>query len=166
MSVLLAALNQGTLGIHPRSIVVKCESAETSTTIAATELVRFDFTQASAEPGQGNASHTAPSTSKFAVIRLASAAAPAGTLGGIYGVAMQSIGPGKSGDVLICGVATVKTASATYTQGETVGLPTSSGTAGVVTKSSVSLKIGTVLSTTDASATSAQIILDGSIKIH
>lgn len=162
MSVLLAALSQGTLGIHPRSIVVRVRNSGADAIVAG-DLIRFDFTQASAEPGQGDAAPSAASTSKFANVTRATAAAAANTLGGLYGVAMAPIGLGKIGDVLVCGVATVKAVSGTYTQGEVVGLPATGGTAGAVTRASVQLKIGTVLSTTGGSATSVQILLDGTV---
>jgi len=162
MSVLLAALSQGTLGIHPRSIIVRVRNSGADA-IVATDLVRFDFAQTSAEPGQGDAAATEASTSKFANVARAPANAPAGTLGGLYGVAMSPIGVGRTGDVLVCGVATVKCASGTYTQGQTVYLGTTGGTSGVVQGAGgvVSARIGTVLHTTAGSATTVQILLDG-----
>ena len=163
MSVLLAALSQGTLGIHPRSIIVRVRNSGADA-IVATDLVRFDFLQASAEPGQGDAAPSAASTSKFANVTRAPAAVPAGTLGGLYGVAMGPIGLGKTGDVLVCGVATVKCASSTFTQGDTVYLPTTGGTSGVVqrTGGTAGARIGTAMTTTVGNVTSVQILLDGS----
>ena len=162
MSAILNASNNGVLGIQPRTVIVKCRNAEASTAIAKYDLVVLDVAQASIEPGLGDAAAGSASTSKFANVKVSPANRSA-TSSGIYGVAQEAIAAGATGSVMFAGITPCKTVSETYTQGQLVGLPSSSGTAASLVRLSVTQTIGTVVVTTSASATQATILLDGNV---
>jgi len=162
MSVILEASNHGTLGVQPRSFIVRCRNAESSTAIAQYDLVVLDVTQSSTDPGQGSSAITAASNSKFANVKLSPAAKAAGT-SGLYGIAQEAIAVGANGNVLFAGISLCKAQSGTYTQGELVGLRDSSGAAATISRASVTQVIGMVISTSAASATQATVLLDGSL---
>ena len=164
MSILLNSPNQGTIGIQPRSVIVRCRNAESSTAIAQYDLVVLDVTQTSTDSGQGSAAVGSASNSKFSNVKLSLAAVGATVdSSGIYGVAQEAIAAGGTGNILFAGVTLCKAVSGTYTQGEVVGLVASSGGAGAVARASVTQPIGMALTTTGASSTQATILLDGRI---
>jgi len=160
MSMIVSTFSQGTLGLQPRSVIVKARNAETSTTIATGDLVRFDLTQPSSSPGNGSALPTAASNSKFANVKVGPFI---GTdSGGIYGVAQEAILAGQIGYIMVVGITNVKCASLTYVAGEIVGTSSSAAT---VTNSAPVINVGTVATSSDGAVTSVQIILDGSLSL-
>ena len=163
MSVILNASNNGTLGVHPRTVVLRCRNAEASNAIAKYDLVRLDFSQTSIEPGQGDAAVTAASNSKFANVVLG----PTGrsnTTTGIYGVAQEAIPAGSTGNIMFAGVTPVTCASATYAANQLVGIPASGLTAGRVTNASVAQNVATVL-VGGTTVTQITVLLEGGISI-
>lgn len=161
MSTILNASNQGTLGIHPRPVIVRCRNAEASTAIAKYDLVRLDFSQSSTEPGQGDAAVTAASNSKFANVVLGPTGRSATTTG-IYGVAQEAIAAGAAGNIMLAGVTPVTCASATYAANQIVGIPASGLTAGRVTNASVTQNVATVL-VGGTTVTQITVLLEGGI---
>jgi hypothetical protein len=157
MSVLLSALSQGTIGIQPRPVIVK---ARCVSSVSVGDLVRFDLSQASSIPGQGDAAFNATTNSKFANVAIGPFTGD--SAGGIYGVAQTAAAAGQQADIMVCGVTNVKCASATYTAGQAVG---PSGTAATATNSSPAAKIGVVLTSSGGAVTSVQILLDGSLAL-
>jgi hypothetical protein len=160
MSLIVSTFSQGTLGLQPRSVIVKARNVETATTIVTGDLVRFDLTQPSSFPGNGSALPTAASNSKFANVKVGPFT---GTdAGGIYGVAQEDIRAGQIGYIMVVGVTNVKCSSLTYVAGEIVG---TSSDAATVTNSNPVAKVGTVLSSSGSAVTSIQIMLDGSLTL-
>ena len=161
MSHIVSASNQGTLGVHPASVEVTARNSETVETINVGDLVRFDTAQASSIPGQGTATNNSPSNSKFANVKRNILVLDEAH--GLYGVAQQTILPGKFGKILIVGVTRVNCVTGSYTDGQTIGVA-SIATPAQVSNASPVIGLGTVL-TPAINATSIEVMFDGSFGI-
>ena len=161
MAHILNASNNGTLGIQPRTLIVRCRNAESSTALARGNLVRLDFSQTSVEPGQGGAAVTAASDSKFANVILGPAT-PGTVNSTVFGIAQEAIAAGATGNIMFAGVTPATVASATYAAGQRVGLGTTSVTAGTMTNATTTMPIATVL-VGGASVTSITVLLEGAV---
>jgi hypothetical protein len=164
MASILNASAQGSLGIQPRTLIVRCRNAEASTALARGDLVRLDFSQSSTEPGQGDAAITSASNSKFANVVLGPTGNPAtgSTTSSIYGIAQEAIAAGATGNIMFAGVTTASVASGTYAAGERVGIPVSGLTAGRMTRAATTQSIATVL-VGGTTVTSITVLLQGEV---
>lgn len=163
MASILDSSNQGSLGIEPRSLIVRCRNAEASTALARGDLVRLDFSQSSIITGQGDAALTSASNSKFANVVLSSVTASSSE-SSIYGVAQEAISAGATGNIMFAGITTVKSvATGTYAAGERVGLGTTTTTTkGLVHRLTVTQPVGTVL-VGGATPSTITILLQGEL---
>jgi hypothetical protein len=159
MSVLLSASNNGVLGIHPRTLILKCRNASGGA-IAQYDVVRLDLSQASLEPGQGSAAVGSASNSIFAnVVKGPTTKGSATT--GIYGVAQEAIADGAAGHIMFVGTTLVTATSKTYAVGNQVGFSASAITAGAITNDTVTQPIG--VCHTAGTVTQIRMTIDGNL---
>lgn len=155
---------QGVLGLQPRELVIRSRNSG-SVAITQYALVQLDLAQSSTEPGNGSSTYPTASNSKWANVKLGPVSNSV-TSAGWWGVAQEAIAVGAEGAVMLNGITTIQAnASATFTIGNTVGLPIAANavTAGkLINGVNVATPIGVVLTT--STGTTPQIYLEGGFR--